>query len=307
MTTTTEVLRQARDALAYLLPLAEMQPADIEPGHHLMQGDCPDETQPSSRDEACPACQRMISAAELIAAIDAMPSAPSRVPTAEVAACLPDGAEWGDTLTPMLARNIVEAARATASVAEMRPECDSSKLCAVHGPCAGQYWTEKQCGAAPQAVPAPADTLALDLLQAAGHVTPEKVQHARDIAAPLAAAQASTAAATDPLFLLHCGHIDSDGEQDRWDCEADSGARVDAFARKHPGQTVRLYAHPAPEVVTEPVLWQYRWTNPGNSPDVDLEDMEWRDVVPERIEKLRAYRYDGKPIYEVRSLYAKQE
>ena len=55
------------------------------------------------------------------------------------------------------------------------------------------------------------------------------------------------------------------------------------------------------------MLWQYRWTNPGNSPDVDLEDMEWRDVVPERIEKLRAYRYDGKPIYEVRSLYAKQE
>ena len=192
--------------------------------------------------------------------------------------------------------------------------------------------------------------------------------------------------AHDPLFLLHCGHIDSDGEQDRWDCEADSGARVDEFARKHPGQTVKLYAHPAPavadsvatvatsnylegrvqwagkrfpvgtplytaapavvatevvawrvkqggsvffvsaaefiraaydygeflplygrpapEVAAEPALWQYRWANPGNNPDVSLEDMEWREVAPDRIEELRAYRYDGKPIYEVRALYA---
>ena len=77
MTTPTELLRQAREALAYLLPLAEMQPADVEPGRHLMRGDCPDETQPSSRDAECPACKKMVAAAELIAAIDALPSAPA--------------------------------------------------------------------------------------------------------------------------------------------------------------------------------------------------------------------------------------
>lgn len=77
MTTPTELLRQAREALAYLLPLAEMQPADVEPGRHLMRGDCPDETQPSSRDAECPACKKMVAADELIAAIDALPSAPA--------------------------------------------------------------------------------------------------------------------------------------------------------------------------------------------------------------------------------------
>lgn len=77
MTTPTELLRQAREALAYLLPLAEMQPADVEPGRHLMRGYCPDETQPSSRDAECPACKKMVAADELIAAIDALPSAPA--------------------------------------------------------------------------------------------------------------------------------------------------------------------------------------------------------------------------------------
>ena len=46
----------------------------------------------------------------------------------------------------------------------------------------------------------------------------------------------------DPLFLLHCGQIDSDGEQDEWDVEADSWNRVEAFCRQHPGETVLLYA-----------------------------------------------------------------
>jgi hypothetical protein len=50
----------------------------------------------------------------------------------------------------------------------------------------------------------------------------------------------------DPLFLLHCGQIDSSGEQDDWDCEADSGKRVEDFCRQHPGKTIPLYtaAHP---------------------------------------------------------------
>jgi len=41
----------------------------------------------------------------------------------------------------------------------------------------------------------------------------------------------------EPLFLLHCGQVDSSGEQDDWDCEADSWKRVEDFCRLHPGQT----------------------------------------------------------------------
>ena len=57
----------------------------------------------------------------------------------------------------------------------------------------------------------------------------------------------------EPLFLLHCGQIDSGGEQGDWDIEADSGKRVDEFCSRHPGQTVKLYPHvqapaPAPDV-----------------------------------------------------------
>lgn len=47
----------------------------------------------------------------------------------------------------------------------------------------------------------------------------------------------------EPLFLLHCGQIDSSGEQDDWDIEADSGKRVEEFCRLHPDQTVKLYPH----------------------------------------------------------------
>lgn len=53
----------------------------------------------------------------------------------------------------------------------------------------------------------------------------------------------------EPLFLLHCGQIDSGGEQGDWDIEADSGKRVDEFCRLHPGQTINLHPHvqsPAP-------------------------------------------------------------
>lgn len=45
----------------------------------------------------------------------------------------------------------------------------------------------------------------------------------------------------EPLFLLHTGQIDSDGEQDEWDTEADSQVRVDAFCAQHPGKTIGLY------------------------------------------------------------------
>lgn len=48
------------------------------------------------------------------------------------------------------------------------------------------------------------------------------------------------------LFLLHAGQIDSSGEQDDWDVEADSWKAVEDFCRKYPGQTIKLYAGPEP-------------------------------------------------------------
>ena len=65
------------------------------------------------------------------------------------------------------------------------------------------------------------------------------------------AALAQPAASGEPLFLLHCGQIDSDGEQDEWDCEADSYMRVKEFAQQHPGQTIKLYAAPQPAAVSD--------------------------------------------------------
>jgi len=50
--------------------------------------------------------------------------------------------------------------------------------------------------------------------------------------------------APEPLFLLHSGQIDSGGEQDDWETEADSQVRVDEFCRLHPGKTIPLFAHP---------------------------------------------------------------
>jgi hypothetical protein len=59
------------------------------------------------------------------------------------------------------------------------------------------------------------------------------------------------------------------------------------------------------------VLWQYRWTNPENYPAQDESALAWKPVehphwqsLDDRLSELRAYRFDGKPCYEVRSLYA---
>lgn len=43
----------------------------------------------------------------------------------------------------------------------------------------------------------------------------------------------------DPLFLLHTGECSVD-DQDDWEIEADSQARVDAFCAANPGQTIGL-------------------------------------------------------------------
>ena len=64
---------------------------------------------------------------------------------------------------------------------------------------------------------------------------------------------------------------------------------------------------------SEAVAWQVRWTNPGNNPDAHDEKLLWGPVEPfrhvdqtmeQKVAELRAYRYNGKPCYEVRALYA---
>jgi len=63
---------------------------------------------------------------------------------------------------------------------------------------------------------------------------------------------AAPSVAPEPLFLLHSGQIDSGGEQDDWETEADSQVRVDEFCRLHPGKTIPLFAHPPREASVAP-------------------------------------------------------
>ena len=62
-------------------------------------------------------------------------------------------------------------------------------------------------------------------------------------------AQPAPAEGWEPLFILHCGQIDSSGEQDEWETEANGQQRVDDFCRLHPGQKIKLY--PAPPASQE--------------------------------------------------------
>ena len=94
----------------------------------------------------------------------------------------------------------------------------------------------------------------------------------------------------EPLFILHCGQIDSSGEQDEWETEANGQQRVDAFCRQHPGQKVKLYtAPPAPEDGREVVAWQRRdrnivtgeWSEWHEDDDIEEElDPEWAERRP---------------------------
>jgi hypothetical protein len=61
----------------------------------------------------------------------------------------------------------------------------------------------------------------------------------------------------------------------------------------------------------EPVAWEFRWTNPGNQTLQPDEMLEWKPIehpnwqtLQEKIDDLEAYRYGGKPCYEMRKLYA---
>ena len=71
---------------------------------------------------------------------------------------------------------------------------------------------------------------------------------ARDYENVAAALEAMAQRCGEPLYLLHCGKIDGDGEQDEWDVEADSWKRVEDFCQHHPGETVSLYAAPPPAI-----------------------------------------------------------
>lgn len=62
----------------------------------------------------------------------------------------------------------------------------------------------------------------------------------------------------------------------------------------------------------EPVAWQYRWTNPGQNPNVSQEETAWKEVdayarkgrsLEATISDLRAHRFNGRFCYEVRALY----
>lgn len=62
--------------------------------------------------------------------------------------------------------------------------------------------------------------------------------------------------------------------------------------------------------MAEVALWQYRWLNPAGD-NVPPSMLEWKEVQPwnprmqtveQRVQELRAFRYDGKPTYEVRAL-----
>ncbi|HEY8877776.1 MAG TPA: hypothetical protein VIN03_09455 [Roseateles sp.] len=69
----------------------------------------------------------------------------------------------------------------------------------------------------------------------------------------------------------------------------------------------------SPVPAPEPVAWQVRWTNPGDNPNVSEDETAWKPVdtslsrgqtMDERLNELRGYRFNGRPSYEVRPLYA---
>ena len=63
----------------------------------------------------------------------------------------------------------------------------------------------------------------------------------------------------------------------------------------------------------EPVLHQYRWTNPdGENQPASM--LEWKDIAPawnqtvaQKCDELLAYRYKGEPVYEVRALVVESQ
>ena len=77
-----------------------------------------------------------------------------------------------------------------------------------------------------------------------------------------------------------------------------------------------LYAAPQPAAQAQEDAkgaerWEFRWLNPANNLHVAPSDLGWKTVnskgmrsEKEVLEDLQAYRYQGKPVYEVRPLFA---
>jgi hypothetical protein len=93
--------------------------------------------------------------------------------------------------------------------------------------------------------------------------------------------------------------------------EQDTPAKqAQAALRAALGSTVKDCLTVQESEQSEPVAYQYRWTNPGNNPHAHPSETEWKldelkhcKTIPEEAAQLARYRYDGKPIYEVRELY----
>ena len=63
---------------------------------------------------------------------------------------------------------------------------------------------------------------------------------------------------------------------------------------------------------TEPVFYEFQWTNPGNQPHQPESMFVWARVEPawngtvqQKVDELLAYRYDDKPTYRVRALFTR--
>ena len=70
-------------------------------------------------------------------------------------------------------------------------------------------------------------------------------------------------------------------------------------------------AQPVAQPVQEPARYEFRWLNPGDNRNVDADELAWKLLEPRstesmatRIAEIEFYKYNGKPIYEVRALYA---
>jgi hypothetical protein len=59
------------------------------------------------------------------------------------------------------------------------------------------------------------------------------------------------------------------------------------------------------------LIYQYRWTNPKNIPNVQPSELEWKNIenengmqnIEQACSMLLSYNYKGIPFYEIRSLY----
>lgn len=75
------------------------------------------------------------------------------------------------------------------------------------------------------------------------------------------------------------------------------------------GRNCTCAAAPQPQPVQEPVMYQFRWTNPAgqqvNDTAIEWTQVEprWNGTVQEKCAELLSHRYGEKPCYEVRALY----